>query len=226
MGKITYTLPDPKKFPKYYNKDYYFEDIDWKCWDSVIDGFRQRFIEWYFEFLKFGHASYVAFCSLCALVDVFTYYDGYGEWHEPKNYKEFLRKLDPVFKTKLKLPITISRFKGDKWRQSELKDYADVFYSGVRCSLHHHGDLASYAGMTRTNQIAKEIENAGKSVCGKYTYSLVVFDPGMLKKALESWFQKYCDDLKKDPSSDKAKTFRKRFEDDFGIIIKLVEEIT
>ena len=74
--------------------------------------------------------------------------------------------------------------------------------------------------MNHTNQIAKEIKDAGKSVCGKYTYSLVVFDPGMLKQALESWFQKYCDDLKRDPLSDKAKTFRKRFEDDFGIIIK------
>ena len=136
--KITYDLPDPRIFSKYYYKGYHFKDINWECWDSVIDCFRQRFIEWYFEFLKFGDASYVAFCSLCALVDVFTHYDGYGEWHEPKNYKEFLRKLDPVFRTKLKLPITISRLDSDKWKQNILKDYADVFYSGVRCSLHHH----------------------------------------------------------------------------------------
>jgi hypothetical protein len=100
-----------------------------------------------------------------------------------------------------------------------LDDFADVFYSGVRCSLHHHGDLASYAGMNGTGQLLKEIPNAVKSTCGTVTVSLVIFDPGKLKGALEKWLAKYCLELKKSPTSCAAKNFKRKFFNDFGIPI-------
>lgn len=99
-----------------------------------------------------------------------------------------------------------------------LKDFADVFYTGVRCSLHHHGDLAPFAGMSGTGVLAKELTGAGESTCGR-TYSIVVFDPWRFRDTLEVWFRGYCADLRNNPQADKAKRFRRRFEADFAISI-------
>jgi hypothetical protein len=220
--RVIYALPDPRIHSKFYNKDARFKDVDWGCWSSVIDGFQERFTGWYFDFFKGEHQSYVDFCSLCALVDVFTYYDGDEgdpDWHDPRRYKEFLRKLDSTFRKRLRTPITTSRCRSGKWSLAKLKDYADVFYAGVRCSLHHHGDLAAFAGMKATGDIASESPNAGSSLCGEYSYSLVIFDPAVLKEALEKWLRNYCAELKENPSSKKAKAFRTRFHGDFGIRI-------
>ena len=133
--------------------------------------------------------------------------------------KNSLRRLDPAFRKDLASPITVSRLRGGKWETGTLDDFADVFYSGVRCSLHHHGDLAPYAGMSGTGQLIKEIPNAVKSICGTVTVPLVIFDPGKLREALEKWLEKYCRELKKSQTSSTAKNFKRKFLTDFGITI-------
>ncbi|NQV28100.1 MAG: hypothetical protein HQ518_27425 [Rhodopirellula sp.] len=217
--RIIYQLPNHSVYKKYYNQDALFADVDWSNWSVVVDGFEARFKKWYFDHLPGSHASYVDFCALCALVEVFSHYDSGRDWHEPKNYKEFLRKLDAVFRTKLTHPVHITRCEAGTWRAGKLKDFADVFYAGVRCSLHHHGDLASYAGMSGTNQLALERKDAGESTCHTHTYSLVVFDPAMLKTKLHDWLQQYCQQLRSSPSSQAATQFRQTFANDFGITI-------
>jgi len=218
-GKVIYALPDHNIHSKFYNKDTEFKDVNWECMNSVVDGFQMRFISWYFDFLKGGDQSYIDFCSLCVLIDIFTHYDRDCEWHDQKHYKDFLRCLNPIFRRRLISPITTSRFRSRSWQLTQLKDIADVFYTGVRCSLHHHGDLAAFTGMRRTGEMVKEFPNAGSSVCGNYTYSLIIFDPEELKIALIDWFTKYCDDLKRNPMSRRAMSFRRRFREDFGITI-------
>ena len=221
--KITYALPKSNIFSKYYNKDIEFKDVNWSDWNIVVDGFKSRIIGWYFEplsvFPSTGHEAYPVLCAMCALIDVFTHYDFEKDWHEPRHYKEFLRKLDSIFRTKLQNQISTSRLVSRGWEMGVLKDFADVFYTGVRCSLHHHGDLAPFAGMSAGHKIAWENCNAGMSVCKKFSYSQVVFDPWRLRDALDSWFNNYCQYLKEKPHSNRAKSFRNRFTLDFGITI-------
>ncbi len=215
--QIIYALPDIRVFKKCYNRDAFFHDIDRSDWGAVIDGFHARFEKWYFANMNGGHSSYLDMCALCALVEVFCHYEFEKAWHEPKNYKEFLRKLDPVFRRQLGAPISVTRNEGGRWTAGKLKDFADVFYTGVRCSLHHHGDLASFAGMSGTGQLAIEKPSAGQSLCGNHQFSIVIFDPGCLKASLERWIREYCDELRASPTGQKATRFRDRFENDFGI---------
>jgi hypothetical protein len=85
--------------------------------------------------------------------------------------------------------------------------------------LHHHGDLASFAGMSGTGRLAQERPNAGTSTCGTHSYPLVIFDPWKVRDALRAWFDGYCDGLRTNPRSERATRFRRRFESDFGISI-------
>lgn len=219
IDRIDYALPHAQVYKKFYNQDEFFHDVDWQDWNAVVDGFETRFEKWYFQHMAGGHASYLDLCALCALVEVFSYYGFDKEWHEPRHYKEFLRKLDPVFRRRLGTEILITRLEGDRWKPGKLKDFADVFYTGVRCSLHHHGDLASFAGMSGTGEVAVERPSAGRSLCGTHSYSIVVFDPGELKIRLREWLRTYCMELKGSPSGEAANRFRTKFQRDFGIAI-------
>lgn len=225
-NRIVYELPDPKVFKKYYNQDTFFHDVDWFDWSATIDGFKARFEKWYFEEMTGGHSSYLDFCALCALIEVFCHYEFEKDWHEPKNYKEFLRKLDPVFRKKLGSPIPVTRYEGGRWTSGRLIDYADVFYVGVRCSLHHHGDLASFAGMMGTGILATEKPAAVKRLGDTSQYPMVIFDPGKLKTSLEEWLGDYCDELRNAPKGAKSDLFRKKFEIDFGIAIPQSKQST
>jgi hypothetical protein len=217
--RIVYHLPETKNFKKFYNQDQLFCDADWNNWSGVIDGFEKRFTKWYFAHMTGGHASYIDLCALCALVEVFSYYQSDKDWHAARNYREFLRKLDQIFRTKLHTPITVTRYKGGNWEIDQLDDFADVFYTGVRCSLHHHGDLASFTAMSGTGKLAIQVPDAGQSLCGTYRFPVVVFDPQELKVRLSKWFVGYCDKLRKKPTSEEAKRFRQKFLNDFGITI-------
>lgn len=221
--KLIYKLPEPTIFKKCYNKSSLFDEVDWSDWESVVDGFRLRFEGWYFEplgeFPKTGHEAYPVLSAMCALVDVFAHYTSNTSWRDAGTYKAFLRQLDPLFTTDLKAPIKVSRRVRGKWDLQELLDFADVFYTGVRSSLHHHGDLEPYAGMSTTGVLAKEFPGAGRSTDGKRSYSLVVFDPWIFRQILREWFVRFCEDLRKDPRSARAIAFRQRFEEDFGITI-------
>ena len=64
-----------------------------------------------------------------------------------------------------------------------------------------------------------ERSSAGESVCGTHKYSLVIVDPWQLRDQLETVFNDYCYELQKDPLSEKARHFRERFKEDFGITI-------
>jgi hypothetical protein len=216
--QIVYSLPDAV-FRKYFNQDEFFDRVDWSDWKAVVDGFEKRFDKWYFAHLQGNHASYVDLCALCALIDVFSLYQSRTSWHAPKTYKEFLRKLDPAFRKPLQSPISVRRHEQGAWKEGSLRDVADVFYAGVRCSLHHHGDLSSFAGMSGTGQLAQERPNAGFSLDGKYSYSLIVFDPGVLKIHLRRWLANYCSDLRRNSGSDEARAFRARILTDFGTTI-------
>ncbi len=213
-ARIIYSLPDEGVVKKCYNKHQFFGEIDWKDWPAAIGGFEARFEKWYFDHMLGGHASYLDFCALCALVEVFSYYESDKDWHDSKNYKEFLRKLDPVFRKSLSAPIVITRSEAGSWTEGKLRDIADVFYAGVRCSLHHHGDLASFAAMhvehgeKKAGKLADVRDSAGQSLCGSYDYSLVVFNPGELKSRLRKWFHDYCNNLRGSPLSPRAERFR------------------
>jgi hypothetical protein len=217
-SQIVYSLPDAV-FRKYFNQDEFFDEVDWGDWKAVVGGFEKRFDKWYFVHLQGNHASYVDLCALCALIDVFSLYQSGTSWHAPKTYKEFLRKLHPAFRKQLQAPIRLSRYEQGAWKDALLKDVADVFYAGVRCSLHHHGDLSSFAGMSGTGQVAREHPNAGFSVDRRQSYSLIVFDPGVLKIHLRRWLATYCRDLRLDPGSPQARAFRTRILTDFGISV-------
>jgi hypothetical protein len=67
--------------------------------------------------------------------------------------------------------------------------------------------------------IAQEKNNAGTSSDVALKYSIVLFDPWQLRDALRSWFDTYCNNLKKKPRSMEARTFRERFKIDFDISI-------
>lgn len=218
-AQIVYSLPDAAVYRKFFYQGKFFDEVDWGDWLAVVDGFEQRFDKWYFAHMSGSHASYLDLCALCALIDVFTHYHSRATWHAPKAYREFLRKLDRVFRRRLREAIPVSRYEAGAWKQGQLKDIADVFYVGVRCSLHHHGDLASFAGMSGTGQLAIERPNAGRSLCGTYEYSLVVFDPAVLKQRLRQWLADYCRELRYAPTSNTADAFRAKIRGDFGITV-------
>lgn len=216
--RIIYSLPT-KGISKFYFRGASFADMDWADWEAVVDGFQARITEWYFERMAGNDSSYVDLCSLCALIDLFTHYTHRQTCHGPDNYKEFLRRLHPILGTKLSKPINVTRCVGQNLRPTTLYDFADVFYVGVRCSLHHHGDLASYAGMSGTGKLAYEVPEAVRSLCGRQTCSVVIFDPGPLKEMLQSWLDEYTNDLRLRPRSTQAQLFRSKFLEDFGIAI-------
>jgi hypothetical protein len=217
---IHYCLPAPAVYRKFYNQEQFFDAVDWSNWDAVIDGFERRINGWYFDHMRGGHASYLDLCSLCALIDFFSLHQAKLFWHSPTIYKEFLRKLDPEFRRKLPQRILVTRHERGSWRSGWLKDVADVFYAGVRCSLHHHGDLSSYAGMSGSGELAKLFPNAGSSLCGGHSYTLVVFDPCVLKTRLAAWFSAYCAALRTNPASQDASHFKARMRAIFGISIQ------
>ena len=218
-GRIAYNLPDPAVFSKWFNYRTEFRNVNWTQWNNVVDGFHERFTEWYFNRMPVpNHGSYMEFCAVCALIDAFTHYTSAKDWHDQRNYKEFLRKLDPIFRKRLSPPTEVTRFKDNGWAQGKLKDYADIFYAGVRCSLHHHGDLACYVGMRGLGgPIAIERANGGTSQCGRYSFTLVIFDPGAVRIALQNWFNRYCQNLKKKPTSPEALLFKQKLRNDFGV---------
>ncbi len=222
--RIAYALP-ASAFRKCFNRDAMFDAVDWTQWQAVINGFQHRFVGWYFDPLSIfpgagGHEAYPVLCALCALVDAFTHYEHNRDAHEPRHYKEFLRKLNPVFRTKLSSQIEQTRWIKDEWKRAKpLRDFADVFYAGVRCSLHHHGDLANFAGMSGTGTLAREYPNAGQSTCGALSFPIVVFDPWIFRDELRRWFDAYCDDLRDNSRCDLARRFRDRFKEDFAISI-------
>lgn len=220
-GHIVYSLPNPAVFSKLYNYKTEFQHVNWTQWNDVVDGFQDRFTEWYFRRMPIpDHGSYMDLCTICALIDVFTHYTNPKDWHDQQNYKEFLRKLNPVFRTKIFPPTEITRFRDNRWTNGKLKDYADVFYAGVRCSLHHHGDLACYAGMSGLDgPIAIERPNGGTSQCRNHTFTLVIFDPGALCAVLQNWFNGYCQRLKRYPTSSEALLFKQKLRNDFGVVV-------
>jgi hypothetical protein len=118
--RFSYSLPDAKIFSKWYNWETLFESVDWNDWNAVVDGFQKRYDGWYFNKMMGGHSSYLDICALCALVEVFCHYSLDADWHEQKQYKEFLRKLDPAFRRDLVAPITVSRLRGGNWETSTL----------------------------------------------------------------------------------------------------------
>jgi hypothetical protein len=71
--------------------------------------------------------------------------------------------------------------------------------------------------MSGTGQLARELPSAGRSLCRKYSYSLVVFDPAVLKDRLRLWLANYCNELRLDPNSGKAIAFKARLRTDFGV---------
>jgi hypothetical protein len=55
--RVSYSLPDSKVFPKYYNSKTFFKDINWTDWNAVVDGFEQRYVGWYFDKMHGGDSS-------------------------------------------------------------------------------------------------------------------------------------------------------------------------
>ncbi len=219
--KIIYKLPD--RYTKFYCIGTAFKDLDPSNWDAVAEGFRSRIIDWYFKplsgFPTTWHEGYPVMCTMCAIIDLLTQYEFNKPWHVPKQFKHFLRTKMRIFNTKLSQPITVSKLEGGKWVSRPLEDYAEVFYTGIRCSLHHHGDLAPYAGICAQSQLVEETPKAGKSECGTYEYSLITVDPWKLRDEMEKIVHDYCNHLKSRPRCEKARFFRERFHEDFGIVI-------
>jgi hypothetical protein len=172
--------------------------------------------------------AYPLMFTTCAFIDLLAQYRFGLEWHSPKKYKQFLNDYIPEFKERLSRPITYSVYweRHKVWQKATLETRSDVFYVGVRCSMLHHGDLASFCGMTALPQDAgkdvlmREYVNAGMSACGKHTYSLLVFHPYVLKERILTVFNTYCADLIAHPTSPRANDFRRKFEEDYGIPLK------
>ncbi|MFZ5865411.1 MAG: hypothetical protein ACOYXY_05995 [Thermodesulfobacteriota bacterium] len=218
--RIIYNLPDENIYPKFFCDGQYFHEMNWKDWDAVVEGFRSRVRDWYFTPLEpiKENSGYVVMCAMCAIIDLLTQYEYGLNWHNPRKYKHFLREKIPAFGKKLSRPVQVSVSRGDGWEKRKLKDFADCFYTGVRCSLHHHGDLAPYTGISDVKLI-HEFPDAGTSQCGKYQYPIVVVNPRDLFEKIKKIVNDYCDDLKRDPKSERAKRFRTKFAEDFGITI-------
>ncbi len=232
-SRIIYKLPDPSHYVKLYYVGKAFQkntkgipEMDWSDWESVVDGFRARIYGWYFKPLSVfpvtSNEAYPVIVAMCALVDLLTQYEYNLSWHSSKKYKHFLRMKMPIFNTPLSQSFKASFREGESWTTRDLKDYAGVFYHGIRCSLHHHADLDAYAGISDLSgkgTMIYEIPNAGESVCRTYKYSLVIVDPWQLRNQMEIIFNEYCYKLQKDPHSQEARYFRERFKEDFGIPI-------
>jgi hypothetical protein len=243
-GKIIYQLPQPAIFTKAFNTRKAFQanpkglpPVDWSDWNETINEYRRRIIDWYFQPVSNNPVTnsqgdfdpaYPLMFTICAFIDLLTQYRFGLEWHSPKKYKQFLKDYIPEFKEPLSRPITYSVYweRHKIWQKATLKTRSDVFYAGVRCSMLHHGDLAPFCGMTALPQDAgkdvlmREYVNAGKSACGKHTYSLLVFHPYVLKERILTVFNTCCADLIADPTAPRANDFRRKFEEDYGIPLK------
>jgi hypothetical protein len=73
MRRIQYALPSSSVFRKRYNKNVFFDEVDWSDWAAAVNGFQSRFVDWYFkplsEFPITGDEAYPVLCAMCALVD-------------------------------------------------------------------------------------------------------------------------------------------------------------
>lgn len=227
-SRIVYLLPDTG-LKKCFNLERLFSDINWGDWQEVIDEFEKRVAGWYFHRLPTSrdlHAAYIVLSTVSALVDTLSQYERGLDWHDDRQYCDYLRKKFPGFRNSLANPFPVTKARGKNptvWTPKMLKDVAHVFYSGVRCSLLHHGDLASYAGMSsfgpHGTKLFRQIQSAGQSKCGSHVYSLTIFDPWRIAKRLEVVFKEYCEELRRKPKGRLAENLQKQLRESFGVSI-------
>jgi hypothetical protein len=242
-AKIVYEQPAPAIFTKLFSVNKAFlpnargrVPVDWANWTDVIDEYECRIVVWYFD--PVGEQvtnskgqrdpAYPLMFTLCAFVDLMSQYQFDLDWHDQAQYRHFLRQRIPEFNRRLPNPIAYTTYGGPRngWRQQKLKDRAEVFYTGIRCGLLHHGDLASFCGMTALppdahgrRVLLKECQNAGQSIDGAHRYDLLVFDPYALKDRLLAIFRDYCNRLRANPASAESLVFKKKILHDYGIVV-------
>lgn len=241
-NRIVYELPAPAIYTKFFTHDTAFlpnpkgrPHVDWTNWSQIIDKYEERILVWYIHPVdemvnnKHGHVNpaYPLMFTLCAMIDLLMQYMHNLDWHNGEHYQRFLRKNFPEFAGNLAHPIEYTRGgRSGKWFQSKIHTTAELFYVGIRCSLLHHGDLASFCGISAlpagsggNPTLLRVFPNAGTSKGGRYGYDLHVVDPAVLKDRVVTIFKKYCADLRANPAGPLATNFKLKFEQDYGVKI-------
>lgn len=182
------------------------KEKDLKKMDYVekIEFFNHRINGWYInigkELVKIHDFGFGVLSINCILIDVLSQYY-YGKKISDRNsFKDFLRKNIKEFNKRLPFAISNPPY-------GELKDFADVFYSGFRCGVLHNAKISF-----------GEIESKNKYFLRFYKKKKRLHvNQNILLERLIKYFNNYILLLKKDTNKNNqiTKDFWKKFNHDF-----------
>lgn len=196
---------------RYFNFDTTIGQLKDKPYDYIIEAFKKRIEKWFIypaniiveRDAKEGHLSFPIILIDCALIEsLCQFYIGKKET-EPKDYKDFLRKIIPEFSRKLKRKNIIGK--------NKLRDYADIFYSAFRCGLMHSAMIKPYGGIAGQENIVKYDDKEG----------ILVVQPILLHKEIVKFFDKYIKLLSERRDKKQLAKFRKKMWIDFAIRVPI-----
>lgn len=173
--------------------------------NKIIDSFSLRIKKWFIDPPRYlpgwkkkgieGNTGFVELILSCVIIDLLSQYY-YGERKSKRDiFKKYLKKQFPTFKKK----VSIQYF-------PDLKNLADVFYHGFRCSVMHAGMLPEYCRISGTGKLIR-IDVWHR----KQNLQEVVVDPHALILKIEKNFDNYIKELK----NPNQKKLRKKFANKF-----------
>jgi hypothetical protein len=209
---------------RYFSREKRYSDIAWTSFPAVVDAFRVRFDEWYFEPVRdlrkcSGHHAFGAMVVTCALIDALSQFEGGSDTSKAGIFVNFLEHSFPAaYRAKLK--TSIQHLEPGRPTQT-LTKVSDVFWYGLRCGLLHQAHAMPYCGVVPGGPAIEE----HTTVATKYTTGgdcpTIVFNPWQVFDDTTLVFAAYLADLNNPDAkhNDLRKKFKKKFSDAFGIDI-------
>jgi hypothetical protein len=206
---------------RYFSRHKRYSEIDWTTLDSVVEAFRVRFDQWYFEPVRdlrndSGHNAFGAMVITCALIDAFSQFANGSDTSSAGTLINFIeQRFPPAYRAPLKTHVQHD----EPGRQARaLKKMSEVFWYGLRCGLLHQAHAMPYCGIAPESQPITEHVEVATEYVGAGPCPTFVFDPWRVFDDTVVVFDKYLSDLKnRNFKHDDLRTkFKKKFSDAFG----------
>jgi hypothetical protein len=221
---VFYEVDEAAQARRYFSSKVRYSEIDWSNLDQIVDAYRQRIEDWYFdparELAKNIHFAFSVMALNCLLIDTMSQFVAGIDSSSKKKFIEFIRNRLPGMYSCV-MRSTIRHY---DVRPAILKDVAEVLYYGFRCGILHQAHIPPYGGVDPGADPPVRVDVSGLV---KYTGSgadcpSVIINPLKLLGQLGAAFEVYLQELKdRDPKNDQLReNFKKKFSASFGIDIR------
>lgn len=201
-------------------------NIDWSDVHEVIDAFERRINHWYLEpanilIDEMPGKEFVITSIGSILVDTLSQFREGAEAHDPKVFKRFTEDYFPNFDRELPKKIPPHLVVGSN---HEVDTVSEAFYSGFRSGLVHSGTVLAFGGHTDETdgeifQVLFDRDDPMRHCHDKENgekYPFILINPAYLIDEIESAFNQYLSNLRRDGSKDLRENFAQKIEYDFG----------